>query len=292
MAINIEFLKQVKIPYNVFRPINTTNSSIDINPNARVALLMQSNTGNQLGEPEGWGSFYDIIKLALDAINTPQTLSILGQNLTISGGNTIALPSSATLYNANSTLTSNRIVTMGNFSLSFTGSSTEQFNVSGMVSASMQASTVTLTTGLGAGFQISNHANILLDPTSELRLNGSGGTVGQAIISQGAGAVPVWEKVARIKTIATAINHAAQDGEIIFCTVGVSGITVTLPSAAGKDGMQVTVKQIDAGGGNLGVVSAGGNIEGVALPYLGAGAPGGGTQFTSHGGNWWVTGTF
>lgn len=215
MAVNIEFLKQVKIPYNVFRPINTTNSSIDINPNARVALLMQSNTGNQLGEPEGWGSFYDIIKLALDAINTPQTLSILGSNLTISGGNTIALPSATTLYNANSTLTSNRIVTMGNFNLSFSGSGSEQFNISSMVSSSIQATTLTFTTGVGAGIQMGTHLDFLINPTSELRLNGDGGTAGQVIVSGGAGIAPTWGSAASTLAAVLAVGNSTGANNII-----------------------------------------------------------------------------
>ncbi len=406
MAVNIEFLKQVKIPYNVFRPINTTNSSIDINPNARVALLMQSNTGNQLGEPEGWGSFYDIIKLAMDAIGGSQTLSTSLNTVSISGGNTItvpnlytasgsltanravtlnafnlsfnansteiftiskpaifrvvdatsidftgdglifdlnnyvdlrvganrvfldtiglkltlagdleinadagtsgyvlmsngagfaptwgAVPSSNTIYNADANLLGNRVVSMNTFNLSFTGSSTEQFNISGMVSASLQATTLTLTTGAGAGIQMAQHINLLLDPTSELRLNGSGGLAGQAIISNGAGLTPTWKAVSKINGVETSINYNAEDGDVVYGTVGAGGITVTLPDATGKDNMRVVVKQVDAGVGSLGVNTAGGNLEGVALPMLVPGTMQG-YQFTSKGGHWWVTGAF
>jgi len=104
------------------------------------------------------------------------------------------------------------------------------------------------------------------------------------------GQVALTTDISPRQTIATAVNYNAVDGDIIFGTVGAGGITVTLPSAT-ADNMQVTVKQIDNGGGNLGINSAGGLIENTIFPFV-VPAQFNGFQFTSHGGNWWVTGIF
>lgn len=365
MAVNIEFLKQVKIPYNVFRPINTTNSSIDINPNARIALLMQSNTGNQLGEPEGWGSFYDIMKLAIDSLtpapspstniynsngaltanrvvtagafdftwNSTGNYILYTNNFTVDSDKDVALYGGTslfkvgpggfsfvvgsgndfkingyagatgnvltsngagasptwgtgpkTIYNNNDSLQGNRIVSMNTFNLSFTGSSTEQFNISGMTSASLQATTLTLTTGVGAGIQMAKHINLLLDPTSELRLNSSVGIEGQAIISQGSGVVPIWEKVARIRTIAVVANHNAVDGEIVLADAGAMGISVMLPSAVGKDNMMVVVRKTDAGLAPITIATGGELINGLVGDTVTGGNPA--ATYVSNGGDW------
>ncbi len=201
------------------------------------------------------------------------------------------LPGASTIYNSDANLLGDRVVSMNTFNLSFTGSSTEQFNISGMVSASLQATTLTLTTGVGAGIQMAQHINLLLDPTSELRLNGSGGLAGQAIVSNGAGLTPAWKAVSKINGVETSINYNAEDGDVVYGTVGAGGITVTLPDATGKDNMRVVVKQVDAGVGSLGINTAGGNLEGVAFPMLVPGTMQG-FQFTSNGGHWWVTGAF
>jgi|GEM_PF-3559545 len=55
-------------------------------------------------------------------VNTDaQTLSLAGSTLSISGGNSVTLPSATNLYNADGALTGNRTVTMGTNTLSFTG---------------------------------------------------------------------------------------------------------------------------------------------------------------------------
>ncbi len=93
-----------------------------------------------------------------------------------------------------------------------------------------------------------------------------------------------------IRTVTTAINYAAQNGEIVLGTSGGGGITVTLPDATGKDNMQVTVKKVDAGVGAFNIDSAGGLIDGAAGAILVAQYNT--LQFTSNGGAWWVTGAY
>lgn len=91
--------------------------------------------------------------------------------------------------------------------------------------------------------------------------------------------------------IATNANIAAIDGNIIFATAGALGITVDLPDPTLYDGQQVVVKKIDNGIGDVGVTTAVGNLEGVALP-LAISVQYTGYQFTCYNGNWWITGTF
>lgn len=63
MAITVDFLKQVKLPYNVLRPLSNDDRSIDINPMSRLGLLMKDANGYNQGEPDGWGSLYDLLRL-------------------------------------------------------------------------------------------------------------------------------------------------------------------------------------------------------------------------------------
>lgn len=95
-----------------------------------------------------------------------------------------------------------------------------------------------------------------------------------------------------IRTVTTAINYNAQDCEIVLGTAGGGGITITLPDPTGKDNMQIKVKQVDAGLGSVGIISAGGKpIDNTVLPYV-IPAPYNGYEFTSNGGSWWITSSF
>ena len=60
--------------------------------------------------------------LSTQAVPAAQTLTLAGNSLSISGGNSVTLPSATNIYNTDGTLTGARTVTMGNNDLTFSGS--------------------------------------------------------------------------------------------------------------------------------------------------------------------------
>jgi hypothetical protein len=91
-----------------------------------------------------------------------------------------------------------------------------------------------------------------------------------------------------LRTVFTAINHNAQDGEVVLATSGGAGITVTLPDPTTKDNMKITVKKVDAGVGALNVASPAGTFDGVASPYVGLIGQNNSVTVVSAGGNWFI----
>lgn len=69
MGLSIDLLKQIKLPYNCFSPMVNYNSN-DINPKVNLGLTFSNTSGYYKGEPYGWGSFYEILKLAILDVNS------------------------------------------------------------------------------------------------------------------------------------------------------------------------------------------------------------------------------
>lgn len=62
----------------------------------------------------------------------------------------------------------------------------------------------------------------------------------------------------------TAAYTVEENVQMVTCNTTSAGFTVTLPSAVGREGREITVKKTSADGNTLTVGTAGGNIDGAA----------------------------
>ena len=92
MKMTVDTLKKIKLPYNSMVQINGQNNPI--NPKRSLFLPVSNAAGYKLTEPDGWGSFYDLLKLAIDdvvfasgrSLNTLPSLKIVDETQEISDG--------------------------------------------------------------------------------------------------------------------------------------------------------------------------------------------------------------
>jgi hypothetical protein len=114
--------------------------------------------------------------------NVNQTLSISGQDLSISAGNTVTLPSGTNIYNSNGTLTGARTVTHGSNQLTFEGGVNGDYLVgasnTGTSGVGIQGTGVTGVLGTSTnGFGVSGRTGTAGTPFLAERLNPNAGVV-------------------------------------------------------------------------------------------------------------------
>lgn len=181
--------------------IRTFNN--ELGSNTGSDLLFQSY--DDIGAPIG-----EVLKLTreggiriLASYNLPNTDGTNGQVMTTDGaGNvTFETPSSATnIYNSDGTLTGNRVVSLVNNDLTFSGSGSERFQVN--IDDGTNAVVIDLANAFGVALSASSPggASLLQITTAGININGqynlpnNDGTIGNVLTTNGAG-VTSWQPV-------------------------------------------------------------------------------------------------